>query len=146
MPEDKFLFKIQKGVSAFIIDGCSIVFGDCFKENIGNSYILISGLVSTISLKIRAFHNRAKDKDAYDLFVLLKYGKKDLKEVAEELDKWKNNKFVQDSLQILKKIIKDSEEKIPRTAAMYLYPDDPDAFKQQVEEIKVFFSELIRKI
>lgn len=148
LPKDMAIYKMQEGLYPTIIDGCSIVFKDCFKQQIESGRkketILMSDLVSTLSLKAHAFDNRRSEKDAYDIYVLITHGRDSINEVVEEIKKWKNNKFVTESIKIIKSLFNTVSSVGPIRAATYLHPVGGNMFDSERKRVFGAISEFIK--
>ena len=89
-------------MSPFVVRGSSIAFENRFDQQIGDTKILVSGPVASISLKAHAFDNNTnRIKDPYDIFAII-YS---VVNIDRLLSSWASiNPFVEESLELLRRI------------------------------------------
>jgi len=125
-------YRIQRGVSPVIISGCSIAFEDNFTQKLDKTEILVSGPVASISLKAHAFDNNSnRIKDPYDIYSIIT----SIDDIDSRLSKWKaNSAFVEESIELLRKIFESETSDGPTAAAEYLIqvPSERAAYAARV--------------
>jgi hypothetical protein len=125
-------YRIQSGVSPVVISGCSIAFEDNFMQKLDKTEILVSGPVASISLKAHAFDNNSnRIKDPYDIYSIMI----SVDDIDSRLSKWKiDNPFVEESIELLRKIFDSETSDGPTAAAEYLIqlPSERAAYAARV--------------
>lgn len=125
-------YKVQIGVSPVIISGCSIAFKDNFTQKLDKTDILVSGPVASISLKAHAFDNNSnRIKDPYDIYSIMI----SVDDIDSRLSKWKiDDPFVEESIELLRKIFESETSDGPTAAAEYLIqlPSERAAYAARV--------------
>jgi len=118
IPSNSQTYRIQTGLSPVIISGCSIAFQDNFNQKLGETEILVSGPVASISLKVHAFDNNTnRIKDPYDIYSIMV----SVDKIDALLSKWaSSNSFVAESVELLKKAFASETSAGPTGAAEYL--------------------------
>jgi len=118
VPQNMQLYRMQRGLSPFIVKGCSIAFEDSFRQKIGNTEILVCGPIASISLKIHAFDNDGnRIKDPYDIYSMLTSTDK----IEQHLFTCAStNPFIAESLELLRTAFASETAPGPTGAAEYL--------------------------
>jgi len=118
IPPNIQTYRIQRGLSPFVVRGCSIVFDDNFSQKIGDTEILVSGPVASISLKAHAFDiDGNRIKDPYDIYAIMT----SVDKIDPLLSSWaSNNPFVEESIELLRMIFASETSPGPTGAAEYL--------------------------
>ncbi|MFX0050255.1 MAG: hypothetical protein ACFE8U_03085 [Candidatus Hermodarchaeota archaeon] len=118
VPPNIGTYRIQRGLYPFVIRGSSIVFDNNFFQQIGDTKILVSGPVASISLKAHAFDIDAnRIKDPYDIYAILI----SVDNIDQLLSSWaSSNPFVEESLELLRRTFESETSRGPAGAAEYL--------------------------
>ena len=118
MPSNIQTYRIQRGLSPFVVRGCSIVFNDNFSQKIGDTTILVSGPVASISLKAHAFDvDGNRIKDPYDIYAVMT----SVDKIDQLLSSWTSkNPFVEESIELLRMTFASETSPGPTGAAEYL--------------------------
>jgi len=121
IPPNIHTYRIQRGLSPFIVRGCSIVFADNFAQKIDNNEILVSGPIASISLKAHAFDvDGNRIKDPYDIYAIMT----SVKDIDKLLSSWAStNPFVNEAIELLKRTYESETAPGPTGAAEYLVAD-----------------------
>jgi len=118
IPPNTQTYRIQRGLSPFIVRGCSIVFDDNFSQKIGDTKILVSGPIASISLKVHAFDidgNRVKDP--YDIYAVMI----STKDIDKLLSSWAStHPYVNEAVQLLRRTFESETASGPTGAAEYM--------------------------
>lgn len=118
IPSDMQLYRMQKGLSPFVVKGCLIAFEDSFRQKVGNTAILVCGSIASIALKIHAFDNDGnRIKDPYDIYSILVSTDK----IDQHLSIWAStDPFVAESIELLRTVFASETASGPTGAAEYL--------------------------
>lgn len=118
MPPNIQTYRIQRGLSPFVVRGCSIVFDDNFFQKMDDTNILVSGPVASISLKAHAFDiDGNRIKDPYDIYAIMI----SVDNIDQLLSSWvSNSPFVEESIELLRSIFASETSSGPTGAAEYL--------------------------
>jgi len=110
-----FLYKISTKISAKMPDGA--------KNQIE---INISSIIPFLSMKGMAIESRYKEKDAYDIYFVIKNYPGGIEKLAEEFKPIINNKLVKEGLGKIRKKFKSFESPGPVWVAEFLEIDDSE--------------------
>jgi len=143
IPADLQTYKIQRGLSPFIVRGCTIVFDDNFSQKIGETEILVSGPVASISLKAHAFDiDGNRIKDPYDIYAIMIT----VDNIDQILSSWaSNNPFVEESIELLRMIFASETSPGPTSAAEYLIAD-PSERARYAADVFTSVNSILNKI
>lgn len=129
------LFPLTKDWAAIIAPGLHLAFKNNQKVTLSGQTILgetterdivVCGAGAFVILKALAFHIRGENKDAYDLFYLLRNYGRGVSDVTAQLRPLLSDASAVKSLEYLQADFKDSETIGPRRVAEFLY-GRPDA-------------------
>ncbi len=136
-------YKIQDGLSPVVIKGCSIAFEDNFAQKLGETEILVSGPVASISLKAHAFDNDAnRIKDPYDIYAMII----SIDKIDTLLSSWASNyPFVAESIELLKTSFSSETSAGPAGAAEYLI-EAPSERAEYAARVFTSVNSILRKI
>lgn len=118
IPPNTWTYRIQRGLSPFIVEGCTIVFEDNLLQEVDGTEILVCGPVASISLKVHSFSvNESRIKDPYDIYAIMS----SVDDIAKILSLWaKKNTFVEESIELLRGFFDSETAAGPAAAAEYL--------------------------
>jgi len=118
IPPNIHTYRLQRGLSPFVVRGCSIVFDDNFSQKIGDTQILVSGPVASVSLKAHAFDiDGNRIKDPYDIYAIMT----SVKKIDQLLSSWtSHNPFVEEAIELLRTMYASETSPGPTAAAEYL--------------------------
>ena len=132
------LFDLTKDWAAIIAPGLHLAFknnrkvtlsGKTIVGEIAEREISVCGAGAFVVLKALAFHIRGENKDAYDLFYLLRNYGRGVADVAAELRALLSDASAQKAVEWLRSDFKDADSTGPRRAAEFLF-GRPDAATQ----------------
>jgi hypothetical protein len=129
----KKLLAVQRDLQAVVIPGSSIVFSHNFEHEVegvlpngAETKVLakVSDVVGSLATKGLALKGRYKEKDAYDIyFVLRRYGGGPEK-VAEEVRGFINEPVVAEALEEIRDKFRTARSEGPFQVAYFLAPED----------------------
>lgn len=124
IPPNMRFYRMQRGLSPLVVKGCSIVFDDNFLQKIGDTKILVSGPIASISLKAHAFDNDGnRIKDPYDIYAIMI----SVDKIDQLISSWSSkNTFVKESVELLRMVFASETSLGPTGAAEYLLADPSD--------------------
>lgn len=157
-PEDKEreggqIINIEDDFSAIVVPGLRLAFKDYEKiqiteeipkEGIAEREINVAGPAAFIVLKALAFDSRGENKDAYDLFYVLRNYEGGTAEIAKRFENFKNNPNVAKSLEVLRRDFMDEDMVGPQKVANFLAGNDQEA--QTKADVVAFVSEFLREL
>jgi len=129
---DKFL-AVQRDLQAVVIRGSSVVFSHNFEHNIqgvlpsaAETKVLakVSDVVGSLATKGLALKGRYKEKDAYDIYFVLRYYKGGPKMAAEEVRGFFEDPVVAEALGEIKEKFRTVRSEGPFQVAYFLSPED----------------------
>jgi len=129
---DKFL-AVQKDLQAVVIRGSSVVFSHNFEHNITGvlpsgaetrALAKVSDVVGSLATKGLALKGRYKEKDAYDIYFVLRYYKGGPKKVAEEVRSFLGESVVAEALEEIRGKFRSVRSEGPFQVAYFLAPED----------------------
>ena len=132
------LFDLTKDWAAIIAPGLHLAFTNNRKVTLSGKTIVgetaereicVCGAGAFVVLKALAFHIRGENKDAYDLFYLLRNYGRGVADVAAELRALLSDASAQKAVEWLRSDFKDADSIGPRRAAEFLF-GRPDAATQ----------------
>jgi len=115
--------------------GIDLVFENCIERElearmpngaINKIRLKIADLCSIIVTKGFAFHERASEKDAYDIYWLLKNHPKGKAGIIKELSRMKNNKLFNQGISFIKESFRNLDSLGPVAVANFFEPIDPE--------------------
>jgi hypothetical protein len=142
---------IEKDFAAVITPGLHLAFQDRRKISLVGSTILgekasreiwVCGPGSFVVLKALAFGTRGENKDAYDLYYVIRNYGSSVDELLEHLNPMLHEHETQEALQILRRDFSDPDGVGPRRVAEFLYRSPNDEVQADVAG---FVRELFRK-
>jgi hypothetical protein len=128
----KFL-AVQKDLQAVVIRGSSVVFSHNFEHNItgvlpsgaeARALASVSDVVGSLATKGLALKGRYKEKDAYDIYFVLRYYKGGPKKVAEEVRSFLGESVVAEALEEIRDKFRSVRSEGPFQVAYFLAPGD----------------------
>jgi hypothetical protein len=128
----KFL-AVQKDLQAVVIRGSSVVFSHNFEHKITGvlpsgaetrALAKISDVVGSLATKGLALKGRYKEKDAYDVYFVLRYYKGGPKKVAEEVRSFLGESVVAEALEEIRDKFRSVRSEGPFQVAYFLAPGD----------------------
>jgi len=129
---EKFL-AVQKDLQAVVIRGSSVVFSHNFEHNIigvlpsgAETKVLakISDVVGSLATKGLALRGRYKEKDAYDIYFVLRHYGGGPEKVAEETRAFVNESVIAEALEEIKDKFRNVRSEGPFQVAHFLAPED----------------------
>jgi hypothetical protein len=145
------LFPLTKDWAAIIAPGLHLAFrnnesvtlaGRTIAGETATRNIRVCGAGAFVALKALAFHIRGENKDAYDLFYLLRNYGRGVADVAAQLRPLLPDASAEKSLEYLRADFRDSDSTGPRRAAQFLYGrPDPDTQADAVGFVRQFLAE-----
>jgi hypothetical protein len=115
--------------------GIDLVFENCIERELearlpngamNRIKLKIANLCSIIATKGFAFHERGSEKDAYDIYWLLKNHPKGEAEIIKELSRMKNYQLFIQGINHIKESFKNLDSLGPVAVANFLEPIDPE--------------------
>jgi len=128
----KFL-AVQKDLQAVVIRGSSIVFSHNFEHNIKGvlpngaetrALAKVSDIVGSLATKGLALKGRYKEKDAYDIYFVLRYYKGGPRKVAEEVRSFLGESVVEEALEEIRDKFRTVRSEGPFQVAYFLASGD----------------------
>jgi hypothetical protein len=156
LPNDKpgRLRNIEQDFAAIIVPGLHIAFADrerirldgltIFGERAARD-IWVAGPAAFVILKALAFRNRGDNKDAYDLFYLLRHLNSGLTEIARRLEPHQGDPVAREALAILKEDFAQIDSVGPRRIAEFLLGVPDDELQADARGLVLDFLERCRK-
>jgi len=129
---DKFLL-VQRDLQAIVISGSSIVFSHNFEHSIKGvlptgaetkAVAKVSDVIGTLTTKGLALRGRYKEKDAYDIYFVLRYYKGGPEKVAEEVHAFLDEPVIAEALGEIKEKFRTVRSEGPFQVAYFLAPED----------------------
>lgn len=129
---DKFLV-VQRDLQAVVIRGSSVVFSHNFEHRIEGilpsgaetkAVAKVSDVVGCLATKGLALKGRYKEKDAYDIYFVLRYYKGGPKKVAEEVRSFIDEPVVAEALEEIRDKFRTVRSEGPFQVAYFLAPED----------------------
>lgn len=131
---NKFLL-VQKDLQAVVIRGSSVVFFHNFEHRIEGilpsgaetkAVAKISDVVSTLATKGLALKGRYKEKDAYDIYFVLRYYQGGPKKVAEKVRGFLEEPLIAEALEEIREKFRTARSEGPFQVAYFLAPEDEE--------------------
>lgn len=128
----KFL-AVQKDLQAVVIRGSSVVFSHNFEHNIEGilpsgaetkTLAKVSDVVGSLVTKGLALKGRYKEKDAYDIYFVLRYYKGGPQKVAEEVRSFLGESVVAEAFGEIRDKFRNVRSEGPFQVAYFLAPED----------------------
>lgn len=128
----KFL-AVQKDLQAVVIRGSSVVFSHNFEHNVTGvlpsgaetrALARVSDVVGSLVTKGLALKGRYKEKDAYDIYFVLRSYKGGPKKVAEEVRSFLGESVVAEALEEIRDKFRSVRSEGPFQVAYFLAPGD----------------------
>ncbi len=129
---DKFL-AVQRDLQAVVIRGSSVVFSHNFKHKIEDvlpsgaetkAVAKVSDVVGSLATKGLALKSRYKEKDAYDIYFVLRYYKGGPKKVGKEVRTFLGEPVVAEALEEIRDKFRSVRSEGPFQVAYFLAPQD----------------------
>jgi len=129
---EKFL-AVQKDLQAVVIRGSGIVFSHNFEHEIegvlpsgAETKVLakVSDVVGSLATKGLALKGRYKEKDAYDIYFVLRHYRGGPKKLAEEMRGFVNESVVAEALEEIRDKFRNVRSEGPFQVAYFLAPED----------------------
>lgn len=129
---DKFLV-VQRDLQAVVIRGSSVVFSHNFEHRIEGilpsgaetkAVAKVSDVVGCLATKGLALKGRYKEKDAYDIYFVLRYYKGGPKKVAEEVRSFIDESVVAEALEEIRDKFRTVRSEGPFQVAYFLASED----------------------
>jgi len=142
---------IEKDFAAVITPGLRLAFKDRQRLSLRGMTILgekasreiwVCGPGAFVVLKALAFGTRGENKDAYDLYYMIRNYGAGIDDVLKHLDPIIHEQETQDALQILRRDFSDPDGMGPRRVAEFMYRSPNDELQADVAG---FVRELLRK-
>lgn len=154
---DKF-FAVQRDLKAVVIPGSSIVFSHSFEHTIqgilpggAETKVVakISDVVGSLATKGLALKGRYKEKDAYDIYFVLRYYQGGPKKAAEQVRGFVGESIVSKALDEIREKFRTARSEGPFQVAHFLAPDD-ERLRERIQGeayavLNAFFDGLKRK-
>jgi len=127
------LLAVQKDLQAVVIRGSSVVFSHNFEHNIKGvlpsgaetkALARVSDVVGSLATKGLALKGRYKEKDAYDIYFVLRYYKGGPRKVAEEVRSFFGESVVAEALEEIRDKFRSVRAEGPFQVAYFLAPED----------------------
>jgi hypothetical protein len=137
---EKFL-AVQKDLQAVVIRGSSIVFSHNFEHKIegilpngAETKVIakISDVVGSLATKGLALKDRYKEKDAYDIYFVLRHYRGGPKKAAEKMHGFVNEPIVVEALKEIKDKFRSVRSEGPFQVAYFLSPED-ERMREQIQ-------------
>jgi hypothetical protein len=132
---------IEKDFAAVITPGLHLAFQDRIKINLEGTTLLgentireiwVCGPGAFVVLKALAFGTRGENKDAYDLYYVIRNYGNGIDDVFEHLQTLLHDRYCKKALQILARDFSDSDRIGPRRTAEFLYAAPNEALQADV--------------
>jgi len=129
---DQFL-AVQRDLRAVIIRGSGVVFSHNFEHEVEGvlpngaqtkALAKISDIVGCLTMKGLALKGRYKEKDAYDIYFVLRYYRGGPEKAAEEVCRSTREPQVAEALEEIREKFKTARSEGPFQVAHFLAPDD----------------------
>jgi len=129
---DKFL-AVQRDLQAVVIRGSSVVFSHSFEHNIRGilpsgaktkAVAKVSDVVGSLATKGLALKGRYKEKDAYDIYFVLRHYQGGPKRVAKQVRSFLGESIVSEALDEIREKFKTARSEGPFQVAYFLAPED----------------------
>ena len=127
------LLPVQKDLQAVVIPGSSVVFSHNFEHNIKGvlpsgaetkALAKVSDVVGSLATKGLALKGWYKEKDAYDVYFVLRYYKGGPRKVAEEVRSFLGELVVAEALEEIRDKFRSVRAEGPFQVAYFLAPED----------------------
>jgi len=154
---DKFLL-VQRDLQAVVIRGSSVVFSHNFEHNIEGvlpsgaetkAVAKVSDAVGSLTTKGLALKGRYKEKDAYDIYFVLRYYKGGPRKVADEVRASLEEPVVAEALGEIREKFRTVRSEGPFQVAYFLAPEDEGLRERMQGEtyavLSAFFDNLKNK-
>jgi hypothetical protein len=137
---EKFL-AVQKDLQAVVIRGSSIVFSHNFEHEVEGilpngaetkAIAKVSDVVGSLATKGLALKGRYKEKDAYDIYFLLRHYRGGPKKAAERTHGFVNESIVAEALKEIKDKFRSGRSEGPFQVAYFLSPED-ERMREQIQ-------------
>jgi len=135
------LLAVQKDLQAVVIRGSSVVFSHNFEHNIkgvlpsgaeAKALARVSDVVGSLATKGLALKGRYKEKDAYDIYFVLRYYKGGPRKVAEEVRSFFGESVVVEALEVIRDKFRSVRAEGPFQVAYFLAPED-DRLRERIQ-------------
>jgi len=154
---DKFL-AVQRDLQAVVIRGSSVVFSHSFEHNIqgilptgAETKVVakVSDVVGSLATKGLALKGRYKEKDAYDIYFVLRHYQGGPKKAAEQVRGFLGESIVSEALDEIREKFRTARSEGPFQVAYFLAPED-ERLRERIQGeayavLNAFFDGLERK-
>jgi hypothetical protein len=154
---EKFL-AVQKDLQAVVIRGSGVVFAHNFEHEIegvlpsgAETKVLakVSDVVGSLATKGFALKGRYKEKDAYDIYFVLRHYGGGPKKAAEEVRSFVNESVVAEALEEIRDKFRNARSEGPFQVAYFLAPED-ERLRERIQGeayavLRTFFDKLESK-
>jgi hypothetical protein len=154
---EKFL-AVQKDLQTVVIRGSGVVFSHNFEHEIegvlpsgAETMVLakVSDVVGSLATKGLALKGRYKEKDAYDIYFVLRHYGGGPKKVAEEVRGFVNESVVAEALEEIRDKFRNVRSEGPFQVAYFLAPED-ERLRERIQGeayalLRTFFDKLESK-
>jgi len=154
---EKFL-AVQKDLQAVVIRGSGVVFFHNFEHEIegvlpsgAETKVVtkVSDVVGSLATKGLALKGRYKEKDAYDIYFVLRHYEGGPKKVAEEVRGFVDETVVAEALEEIREKFRSARSEGPFQVAYFLAPED-ERLRERIQGeayavLRMFFDELESK-
>jgi len=129
---EKFLL-VQRDLQAVVINGSGIVFSHNFEHSIKGVLpsgaetkvaAKVSDVIGTLTTKGLALRGRYKEKDAYDIYFVLRYYKGGPEKVAEKARAFLKEPVIADAMREIREKFRTVRSEGPFQVAYFLAPED----------------------
>ena len=147
------LRNLQPDFAAVIVPGLHLAFqdsvsvelqGETIEGEKATRRVRVCGLGAFTVLKALAFHDRGAEKDAYDLYYILRHYGSGIDDVAARLRRIEGDPAISRALATLRSDFLDLDGPGPRRAASFLNAGQPDDDIQA--DVAGFVAELLRRL
>jgi len=137
---DKFL-AVQRDLQAVVIRGSNVVFSHNFEHKIEGvlpsgaetkAVAKVADVVGSLATKGLALKGRYKEKDAYDIYFVLRYYKGGPKKVAEEVRSFLGESIIAEALEEIREKFRTVRSEGPFQVAYFLAPED-DRLRERIQ-------------
>jgi len=137
---DKFLL-VQRDLHAVVIRGSSVVFSHNFEHKISGTLpsgaqtvaaAKVSDVVGSLATKGFALMGRYKEKDAYDIYFVLRHYKGGSRKAAEKVRSFLDEPAIAEALEEIKEKFRTTRSEGPFQVAYFLAPED-QRLREQIQ-------------
>jgi hypothetical protein len=155
LPDDKpgRLRNIEQDFAAWIAPGLHLAFADRERVHLDGKTIFgeaasrdiwVAGPAAFVVLKALAFRGRGENKDAYDLFYVLRYLSAGLPAIARRLEPHSEDPSAREALAVLREDFAEVDSVGPRRVSEFLLGAPDDALQADARGLVLDFLDLCR--